>query len=148
VTTAAIPDGARVAVDTSAFIYYLERHPSYWPLADELFRRIVADRLSACASVLVLTELLVPYHRAGDAVRAAGVSRGVRTFSNLSVLPANEIVAERAALLRARYGLRSPDALHVATGLEDGADWFVTNDLKLKRVAAEGLNVWIFDENL
>ena len=147
-STIAIPDGARLAIDTSAFIYYLEQHPHYRTVADELFRRIEAGRLTACASVLLLTELLVPYYRVGDNARAAGVSRGVRTMRNLSVLPTSEVIAERAALLRGKYGLRSPDALHVATGLHDGAEWFVTNDSKLKRVAAENLKVWLFDENV
>ena len=147
-STSGIPDGARVAVDTSAFIYFLEQNPHYHPLADEMFRRIEAGRLSACASVLVLTEILVPYHRSGDSARAAALSAAVRSIGNLSVLPADRQIAERAALLRGKYNLRTPDALHVSTGLLNGAQWFVTNDSQLKRLAAENVKVWLFDEHV
>jgi predicted nucleic acid-binding protein len=42
--------------------------------------------------------------------------------------------AERAAHLRAKYGLRTPDALHIATALLERCQAFLTNDLQLKRV--------------
>lgn len=147
-STSAIPNGSHIAIDSAAFIYYLELHPRYRSVADELFRRIDSGRLSACASILILTELLVPCHRSGDVAGASRLSRAVRTMPNLALRSATEVTAERAALLRGRYGLRSPDALHLATCLEDGAAWFVTNDVKLKRVAAEGIRVWLFDENV
>ena len=35
---------------------------------------------------------------------------------------------EQAALLRAKYGLRTPDAIQLATAQEAGASSFVTND--------------------
>jgi predicted nucleic acid-binding protein len=44
-------------------------------------------------------------------------------------------VAERAADLRARYNVRTPDAIQLATALEAGCDAFLTNDLALRRVA-------------
>jgi predicted nucleic acid-binding protein len=148
VTEIGIPDGERVLIDTPAFIYFLEQHPRYHPLAEELFRRVEAGRLSACASVLVLTELLVPYYRNSDLARAAGLSAAVRSIDNLSVFPVSAPAAERAALLRAKYGVRTPDAVHVATGLLQGARWLVTNDAALKRLSAENLTVWLFDEHL
>lgn len=135
-------------IDTPAFIYFPEQHPRYHPLAEELFRRVEGGRLSACASMLVLTELLVPYYRNGDPTRAAGLSAAVRSIDNLSMVSSTAPAAERAALLRARHGIRTPDAVHAATGLLHGARWLVTNDAALKRLSAENLNVWLFDEHL
>lgn len=43
-------------------------------------------------------------------------------------------IAENAARLRAKYNLRTPDALHVATALQTNCNAFLTNDLGLKRV--------------
>lgn len=43
-------------------------------------------------------------------------------------------VAEQAALLRAKYNLRTPDAVQLATAVEVRADYFFTNDDRLKLV--------------
>lgn len=42
-------------------------------------------------------------------------------------------VVERATGLRARYGLKTPDALHYATAIEVGATAFLTGDRALSR---------------
>ncbi len=53
-------------------------------------------------------------------------------------------IAESAADLRARYNLRTPDALQIAVALEKGCEAFLTNDGQLKRVTE--LRVLILDE--
>ena len=40
-----------------------------------------------------------------------------------------------ASDLMAKYGIRAPDALQIASALHAGATGFIINDLKLKRVA-------------
>jgi uncharacterized protein len=45
----------------------------------------------------------------------------------------NAVVIERATELRARYNLRTPDALHYATAVEVGATVFLTGDRALSR---------------
>lgn len=52
--------------------------------------------------------------------------------------------AARAADLCARYKLRTPDALHVASGLVTGCDVFLTNDLELKSV--HEVRIFVLDE--
>jgi predicted nucleic acid-binding protein len=42
-------------------------------------------------------------------------------------------VVERAANLRALHGFKTPDAIHVATAIEAGADSFLTGDASLSR---------------
>ena len=51
------------------------------------------------------------------------------------MLPITVESAELAAELRARYSLRTPDALQVATALVRRCEVFLTNDTRLKRVA-------------
>ena len=53
-------------------------------------------------------------------------------------------VADSAAGLRARYNLRTPDALHVATAIQSSCDALLTNDAGLKRVRE--LPVLVLDE--
>jgi predicted nucleic acid-binding protein len=49
-------------------------------------------------------------------------------------MTALETAAERAAELRARYHLRTPDALQVATALLSDCQAFLTNDKDLSRI--------------
>ncbi|HEX5726417.1 MAG TPA: type II toxin-antitoxin system VapC family toxin [Longimicrobiaceae bacterium] len=139
-----VPDGAIVLFDTPAFVYYLERHPGYYSQAAELFERMVDGRLTGCASVVVLTELLVPFYGRSEPVRARGLSSAIRSIPNLRVLDVTTGIAERAAQLRSKHTLRTPDALHFATGLEYGAEWFITNDRRLQRIRGEGIRVVLF----
>jgi predicted nucleic acid-binding protein len=51
-----------------------------------------------------------------------------------------------ASRLRALYGLRTPDAIHAATALRSSADGILSNDKRLSRLTAEGLQLWLFDD--
>jgi predicted nucleic acid-binding protein len=43
-------------------------------------------------------------------------------------------VSEMSSRLRAKYSIRTPDAIQIAVGIIHGADSFLTNDSSLKRV--------------
>jgi predicted nucleic acid-binding protein len=60
------------------------------------------------------------------------------------LLPIDVAIAESAADLRARYHLRTPDALQIAAALRAGCEAFVTNDATLRRVA--DLRVLVLDQ--
>ena len=63
---------------------------------------------------------------------------------NLRLREVDYKISVRAAKLRAKYGLKTPDAIFVATAFEEGAQAFITNDIKLKRV--EGIKMIILEE--
>src|SRR5215208_1934903 len=140
------PHGAVVGLDAMAFLYFFERNARYFEASAGLFRRISAGSLQGVASTLVLSEVLVPYFGKGNAFRAQELTHLVRTYSNLACVPVDTRVAASAARLRALYGLRTPDAFHLATALDHGAGWFVTNDQRMRRVEAEGIQVWLFED--
>ncbi|HEY7677903.1 MAG TPA: PIN domain-containing protein, partial [Candidatus Methylomirabilis sp.] len=52
----------------------------------------------------------------------------------IDLLDVTSPIAERAAELRARYGIRTPDAIQAATAVEAGATAFVTSDRRLRRI--------------
>ncbi len=51
-------------------------------------------------------------------------------FSFIELTPS---VIERATVLRASHGFKTPDALHLAAAIEANADLFLTGDAKLAR---------------
>lgn len=58
----------------------------------------------------------------------------ISTFPNLTVRYVDNDVCSTAAELRAKYGFKTPDAIFVATAIEEGSEVFITNDIRLKNV--------------
>jgi predicted nucleic acid-binding protein len=52
-------------------------------------------------------------------------------------------IAKKAAGLRAKYGLKTPDAIQFATAIYGSADYFLTNDIRLKVVRE--IEIFILD---
>jgi len=139
-----IPQGSRIALDTVSFIYFLERHPSYYCSAKDLFERIEKGKIEAVASTLVLTELLVPAFRADDSSRAQDVWRLLAHFPHLKLIEVTASIAFEASRIRAKSSLRTPDALHLATALMQNVDWFVTNDKAFTRLPDLPVQIGLF----
>ncbi|MCD6187917.1 MAG: PIN domain-containing protein [Desulfuromusa sp.] len=133
-------------LDTVTFIYFLEKHPDYYPVAKKLFRQIEDGEISAVCSALVFAELLVPAYRAGMVAPAKQVIHVLTNFPHLTIVPVTTKISIFAAELRATHGLRTPDAIHVATALQAHAGGFITNDKDLKKVENTVFKVHLFKD--
>jgi predicted nucleic acid-binding protein len=129
--------GATLALDTAVLIYFLEKHPDFFPISKELFQKIECGDHPAVMATLVFAELLVPAWRSGESRRATQVLQALNSFPHLRIMPLSADIANQSARLRARYNLRTPDAIHLATALAANADVFITNDRDLIRVESE-----------
>jgi predicted nucleic acid-binding protein len=134
----------RLGLDTPPFIYFIERNPTYLNVVREVFRRITAGLPTAHSSVITLTEVLTQPYRVRNDALARRYRRFLLRSPNFSLDAITADSAEQAADLRARYGLRTPDALQIATALAVGCGAFLTNDARLKRVSE--LRVLVLDE--
>lgn len=134
----------RLGLDTAPFIYFVERKPAYVTLVREVVRRISTGALLGHTSVITLTEVLVQPLRFGNTMLAQRYRRFLSRSRNLSLEVITAGAAEQAADLRARYGLRTPDALQIAVALGAGCTAFLTNDAQLQRVAE--IRVLVLDE--
>jgi predicted nucleic acid-binding protein len=127
--------GKLVAFDSAPLIYYVEEHPDYVVVADELFDAIDRGLAHGTTSVLTLLEVLVVPVREGQHDLADQYRQLLMTAEGVALHVIDEDVCERAAQLRAKYGwLRTPDALQVATAIEHGAEVIVTNDDRWRRL--------------
>jgi predicted nucleic acid-binding protein len=68
-------------------------------------------------------------------------SRYDQTFAAARLVEMSAAIIERATELRARYGFRSPDAIHLATAIDAGAIVFITGDASLARCADIAVDV-------
>jgi predicted nucleic acid-binding protein len=123
-----------VALDTSVWIYYFEGSAAYGRAADGVLEAISQGRIGGVASELVFLELLVAPLKMGTQDVADEIEMTLLHFPHLQLAPVTRDVLVRAAEFRAQYGLRTPDAIMVATAVESGATLAVTNDDAWKKV--------------
>jgi uncharacterized protein len=123
-----------VGVDSAIFIYQFEAHPIYHPLAHIVLSGIIDQRYEGVTSVMTITEITVHSWRANMEMIAREYESLLAHFPNLHLAEVNRDIARRAARLRADFGIRTPDALQVATAVEHRATAFVTNDRALRRL--------------
>jgi predicted nucleic acid-binding protein len=121
-----------IYVDTCLLIYFIENHRR-WAGA-------IADALnnapgSVCISPLVKCECLVGPLKRGDPIQ---LQTYTELFGRLVTLDMPEPVYLQAAELRARRGLKTSDALHLACAQHHRCDMLWTNDDRLTR-ASHGL---------
>ena len=128
-----------VALDTVAFIYFLEEHPRFLPVVEPLFSAIARGRLRAVTSTLTLLETLVVPLRAGDLALAARYEAILSRSRHLKLVDLGREVLRGAAALRAATRIKTPDALQISTALLGRCTAFVTNDRRLP--AIDGLRV-------
>lgn len=123
-----------VALDTSIWIYHFEGSAAYGRVADSVLDAVTHKRIRAVVSELVLLELLVAPLKKGAQDTADEIELTLLHFPNLELAPVTRAVLVRAADIRARYGLRTPDAIMVATALDSGATLAITNDAAWRKV--------------
>ena len=120
-----------VAVDTAIFIYFIEEHPKFLPLLLPLFEEVDRGQREMVTSAITLLEVLVVPYRAGDVQLAQryellfAKSRGIR------MVDVSREQLRAAAQLRAVVGVKTPDALQLASAIGTGCKAFLTNDREL-----------------
>lgn len=121
----------RLYLDANAIIYAIEgAHP---------FRDAVLDwtgKARLVANGRILTSRLSRLECRSKPL-GAGDTRLLtlydELFGLLQVIELREDLVEQATALRARFGLRSADAIHLTTALVEKADVFLTGDKRLAR---------------
>jgi predicted nucleic acid-binding protein len=134
-----------VGLDTTAFIYHLEGHPSYLPLTLELFASIETGSRTGITSTITLLEIIVRPLSLNRSDIARKYEALLSNFPNLKIVDLDRDVIRQTAQLRAEYRIGSPDALQAGAGLIHGANVFITNDRRLERLR-DKLDVIILDD--
>ena len=125
---------SRIGLDTNILIYFVQDHPRYTDWCDSFFHRIQAGETAAVTSTVSLLEALVQPYRLQNDCLVQKFYALLSTYPGLVWSPVSLEIADRAAELRARYNLSTPDAIQIATALDAGATGFIGNDKGLKKV--------------
>lgn len=126
--------GRSIGLDTSILIYLLEEHPRYGEPARRLFSKIERGSARGVFSILGMVELLTGVKKQKRPDLAQDYKILLSRFPHLDIYGIDERMVDIASDLRAAYGIRTPDAIHLATSIAKHANLFVTNDRALKKV--------------
>ena len=122
-----------IYLDTCLLIYAIENHPVWFNSVREALSSQPESQFAI--SPLVKMECLVKPMRQGDIALQWRYESGMAQFAQLAL---NEAVFLQAAQLRARFNLKTADALHLACAQHHGCTALWTNDDRLTQ-AAHGL---------
>jgi predicted nucleic acid-binding protein len=126
---------AKLALDTSVFVYHLEAHPKYIPLTRAIFAWLEASGHRGITSMITMTELLVKPYRDRDERLVDNCFALFSKFPNLDWVAPNLDISDAAARFRAECRLKTPDAIQVATAVWAGVQGLITNDTAFRRVS-------------
>jgi predicted nucleic acid-binding protein len=115
-------------------------------LTHEIFKWLESSRNAAVTSAITMLEVLVQPYRDDDDERIDSFYALLSTFPHLSWIDLNLEIVDRAAQLRAKYKLKTPDAIQVATAIVSGSTGFISNDEVFRRIPA--LDLMILDNLL
>ena len=132
----------RIYTDAAPVIYLVERSPLY---AEYLDARLSIPGDVLVASELTRMECLVLPIREGN----HGVIHEFDDYFAIRVdemVPLTRDVIDSATLIRAQYGFRTPDAIHLGAAMVSECDVFLTNDNLLSRFL--DISVEVVEDNL
>lgn len=132
----------RLAVDANLLIYILEGNPVFGKVSADFIKQCQANSVEVVISELMYLEVL-----AADSMSEAGASKAKRWLDELSFTykPVTQEVLLAAARLRRRYGMRTPDAIYVASAIQSKCTYFVTNDRVLLKKKVAGIKLLPLD---
>ena len=134
----------RLYVDSAPLIYFVEENAAYLDKMRLIVRIIDETRLVAYSSVLTLAEVLVLPLRSGDKRLVHAYREILLAGDDYELVAVTPDIAESAAEIRARYGLGTPDSLHVASAIATHCDAMLTNDRDMTRVRE--LSILLLDD--
>ena len=133
-----------IGIDTMVFIYHLEDHPDYSHVTERIFEAIENGKYHAVTSVVTLLEILIKPKRDRNLSVAKDYKDLLLTFPHLKIFDLDVKISDIASDFRAKYGIKTPDAIQIATTIYGGSKSFITNDESLKKVAE--VNVLLLDD--
>ena len=107
---------------------------------------IDAGNIEAITSTITLLEVLVHPLRMGDEVLVEKYREILLSSDGLTTFEILHEVSELASRLRAKYIIRTPDAIQIAVGILYHASFFLTNDPNLRKISE--IKVLVLDDYL
>jgi predicted nucleic acid-binding protein len=129
-----------VCLDSVIFIYFIEENQRFLEAISPLFMAIAEGRMRALTSGISLLETLVVPMRVQNVQLAKQYAKLMLESPGLTLLELNLSLLYQAAAIRAKWGIKTPDALQLAAAVIGNCSTFLTNDRRLPS-CVEGVKV-------
>ena len=129
-----MPD-MKIALDTNILIYFFEGIEPYASKVENILNDFMKTKDEGIISTITMAEVLTGFYLAGDNKKAAKAKKLLNdlTLDNFKIVPVTFEIADLAASLRAKRCGKLPDALIVATAVNQSAALVYSQDKDLQR---------------
>lgn len=121
---------SRIYWDTMLFVYWLEDHPRYAKRVNQVMNKMKERQDQVCTSSFAVGEILVGPYKTGARETARKIREAIAP-PFVEVIPYTLETADLYAQIRAKQGVSSADAIHLACAAQARIDLFLTNDSAL-----------------
>ena len=119
-----------VYLDSCLVIYLVEEHPTFAPLLENYIAN-APDLIFVISGLTEMEYLVMPFRKNNKPL----IDKFQEWFKKAEIISLDKEIFHQAARLRADFtGLKTPDALHLATAVYHDCDEFWTNDNRLDKV--------------
>ncbi len=132
--TDALDANSVLFLDTAPLIYLFEEHAKFHAPVRELLDEVYAVGAQMLTSMVTYIELTTRPRQMGNDRLVARYRDLLTHTRNLRLVPLDLNIADEAANLRARYRLKTPDAIQLATAITHGASRIITNDRQWSKI--------------
>jgi len=125
----------KIALDTNVLIYFLEGMEPEAGRVEKILGSFMKTENEGIISTVTVAEILTGFYMAGDAKTTAKAKNLLNdlTLNSFKIVPVTFEIADLAASLRAKRGGKLPDALIIATALNQAANVVYSQDKELQR---------------
>lgn len=138
--------GKRVYFDTNSIIYFIEQVAPFYAVVSPIFDEIGMDHIFSFTSELTLTETLIKPMRENNIPLVCDIKDLLLDADLFTLTKTNKKIFMQAAELGGKHGLRTADAIHFASAIENRCHYLVTNDKKFQ--SHNGVQVVILNNYL
>lgn len=129
----------KIALDTNVLIYFLEGMEPEAGRVEKILGSFMKTENEGIISTVTVAEILTGFYMAGDAKTTAKAKNLLNdlTLNSFKIVPVTFEIADLAANLRAKRGGKLPDALIIATALNQAANIVYSEDKDLQRFSKD-----------
>lgn len=117
-----------ILIDTDIWIDFLDRESKFFQKA-----KVIVEKLrntKGVVSALLITEVNTGYYAIANPKKAEEFIDSLQKIRNLKICDVSIEIADKAAELRAKYGIETPDAIIGATAILNGVDTLYSRNIE------------------
>ena len=120
--------GIRICINTNVFLNVINREEPFYSDSRTILSVIDERKIVGVVPTLVIAEILTGYFANNKDTEAEEFVSALSTNENLKISPLGMEIALISSRIKAKTGLRLPDAVVLGTAVQERADFLVTND--------------------